>query len=68
MSEEYPCTKCRLNNGGTCGSYQNCKPWKNQYFKRQKQINAYAEIALPVYHAASNERYRELREKNNGQG
>ena len=48
---EYPCDKCHLNNSGTCGSYQTCKAWKNQYFKRQKQINAYAQVALPVYYA-----------------
>lgn len=48
-----PCVKCKHNQ--KCNRFDKCKRWKEQYFHRQKQINAYAEKVLPAYYASLKE-------------
>ena len=45
------CIDCHRNIGGSYSIYHFCKPWKGQYFRRQKLINAYADNVLPAYYA-----------------
>ena len=50
MKYPSPCEKCEQNEN--CTRYRTCQPWLTRYLYRQKQINAYAKKALPVYYAS----------------
>ena len=48
-----PCVGCKHEE--KCNRFDKCKRWKEQYFFRQKLINAYAERVLPAYYASLKE-------------